>query len=117
MNRGSVQATIGWIVAGLLGLVFAALLASSAARLVTEPVGLSAEPLAAGNALVAKPAVATPTKSTSDKIKKTAKKPAHKKPRQVTNQPPPRTVIVVPIPAGDGHGGDENGGDSDSDDD
>jgi hypothetical protein len=87
-----VRRPLGWALLALLGVVLAAAAAYAANQLATQPVGLSAEPITAGDRLAPK-ATRTP------------------RPRR-TPTPSPTAPPATPVPTVDdsGHGSDDSGG-------
>jgi hypothetical protein len=105
----------GWILLALAGLALAVALSVTASNLSTQPIGLSAEPLRAGDRLA--PSSATRTQTT------TAGKKPRKKPHKQSTATSPATTATQPVPtqtsSGGAEPGDDYGGrrDGDSDDD
>lgn len=86
----------GWTIAGglgALGLVVAAVLAALSLQLVSQPVGLSQEPLTAGNQLAPPPLPTSDTGSTPETPKKKKKK---KKQRERESAPPTAATGYTP---------------------
>jgi hypothetical protein len=86
------KALAGWVALALLGLVIAGGASYAASRLVSEPVGISAEPLRAGQSLAA---------------------PSRDPVRTPTPTPRPKrtpTPTPTPAPAVDDHGGGDSSG-------
>jgi hypothetical protein len=85
------RAVAGWVLLALLGLVIAGGASYAASRLASEPVGLSGEPLRAGEALVPRE---TPTP-----------RPTPRPRRTPTPTPTPTATPVRPAPTVDDDGG------------
>ena len=108
-----------WALAALAGIVLVAGMTLAASRLSTLEVGLSSEPLQAGQALAPTATPAAKPKATA--TPKPKKKKKRKRPRVVATPPPvapvPTVVApppVTPVPTVDDHGGsgsDDSGGD------
>ena len=95
--------TAAWAGIALVGLVLAAGLTSVAAQLSNQRVGLSSEPLTAGDALAPTP---TPTRTATLRPARTAT------PRPTRTAAPSVTRTAVPSVAGSGgHGSDDGSGD------
>jgi len=88
-----------WIGAALAGLVVAAGLTTAAAQLSNQRVGLSSEPLTAGDALAPTP-TASPTRTPKPTPTRTPR------PRRTATPTPARTAV----PTVDDHGGDDTSG-------
>jgi septal ring-binding cell division protein DamX len=89
--------TAAWIGAALAGLVLAAGLTTAAAQLSNQRVGLSSEPLTAGQRLAPSATPArTPTRTP--------------RPARTATPRPVRTATPAATPAADDHGGDDGGG-------
>jgi hypothetical protein len=93
------RAVAGWVLLALLGLVIAGGASYAASRLASEPVGLSGEPLRAGEALVPRE---TPTPRPTPRPRRTP---------TPTPTPTPAATPVLPAPTVDDDGG---GGSDDS---
>jgi len=97
--------TAAWVGIALVGLVLAAGLTSAAAQLSNQRVGLSSEPLTAGDALAPTP-TPTPTRTATPRPARTAT------PRPTRTATPSATRTAVPTVAGSGgHGSDDGSGD------
>lgn len=92
-----------WFGAALAGLVVAAGLTTAAAQLSNQRVGLSSEPLTAGEDLAP---TATPTATPTPTRTPTATRTPRPKPRRTATPTPARTTV----PTVDDHGGDDNSG-------
>ena len=92
-----------WIGAALAGLVVAAGLTTAAAQLSNQRVGLSSEPLTAGEDLAP---TATPTATPTRTATPTPTRTPRPKPRRTATPTPARTAV----PTVDDHGGDDNSG-------
>ena len=103
MNEHPRGRAVGWVLLALAGLAVAVALSVAASNLSTQPIGLSGEPLRAGDKLA--PAQVTQRETTT----------GTRKPRK------PRTqTVTVPSSSrggGDNHGDDHGGHDPDHDDD
>ena len=84
----------GWVLLALAGLAVAVALSVAASNLSTQPIGLSAEPLRAGDRLA--PVVRTPAKPVA-RPKPKPKQTAKPKPKATPNTTPTVTQIV-PVP-------------------
>jgi hypothetical protein len=105
---------VGWILLALAGLALAVALSVTASNLSTQPIGLSAEPLRAGDRLA--PASVTTTAKKNTKKEKKARKQSTATPTttQPANVPTQRSSSGSrEVEPGDDHGG----GDGDADDD
>jgi hypothetical protein len=100
--------TAVWIGAAVAGLVLAAALTTAAATLSDQRVGLSSEPLSAGDDLAPSPTASpTPTRTARPKPTRTAR------PRRTATPTAARTAVpTVDDDDNSGHGG---GGDDDDD--
>ena len=100
---------VGWVVLALAGLAVAVALSVAASNLSTQPIGLSGEPLRAGDKLA--PAQVTERETTAA--------PTPRKPRTQTTTAAVRTEITpsVSTRGNEGPGDDHGGRDSDHDDD
>src|SRR3954451_22639773 len=99
--------TLLWCLAAVAGVVLAAGIAYAASGLARAPIGLSSEPLSAGQGLAPKPTAAA-TAAPKPKRKRTKPKPA------ATTTPSPAPVATA-APTVDDHGsgiepGDDSGG-------
>ena len=92
-----------WIGAALAGLVVAAGLTTAAAQLSNQRVGLSSEPLTAGEDLAP---TATPTATPSRTATPTPTRTPRPKPRRTATPRPARTAV----PTVDDHGGNDSSG-------
>jgi hypothetical protein len=102
---------VGWFLLALAGLAVAVALSVTASNLSTQPIGLSGEPLRAGDRLA--PASVTRTTTAA-----TAKKAKSRKPPVTHTTPTPTTTLPVPSTGSSGDS-DDHGGERhhDSDDD
>jgi hypothetical protein len=103
--------TLLWALAAFAGVLLVAGVTAAASSLSTQTVGLSSEPLSAGEQLTPR-ATATPTASATPKPPKKKRKP---KPTPT----PAATAVPTAVPTVDDHGGDDERGDDhggDSDD-
>jgi hypothetical protein len=103
-----VSRTVLWILAAVAGVLLVAGVTAAASSLSTQTVGLSSEPLSAGEQLTPR-ATATPTP-----------KPKQRKKPKPTPTPTPRataTAVPTAVPTVDDHGGDDNSGKGSSGDD
>ncbi len=107
--------TAVWVGAALAGLVLAAGLTSAAAQLSNQSVGLSSEPLTAGDELVPAPtstrtatprATRTASRTATPRATRTASRTATPAASRTAAPAPPRTAV----PTVDDHGGDDSGG-------
>ena len=99
--------TVLWVLAAVAGVLLVAGVTYAASSLTTQTVGLSSEPLSAGEELVP---TATPTpKATATPTPKPKKK---KKKRATPTPTPTATPTAVPtaVPTVDDHGGDDSSG-------
>jgi hypothetical protein len=97
--------TAVWLGAALAGLIVAAALTTAAAQLSNQRVGLSSEPLTAGDKL-APATTPTPTATATPRPTRTAT------PRPTRTATPQRTATASPtVDDHGGHGGDDSGGD------
>jgi hypothetical protein len=95
-----------WILAAIAGLVLAAGITVAASRLSTVQVGLSSEPLRAGESLAPAP---TPVKRPA--------RPKRRRPAPTATPTPTPTATPTPVPTIDDHGGHRgHGGGHGSDD-
>jgi hypothetical protein len=76
---------IRWVLIALLGLAVAALVSLSASDLTSQPVGLSSEPLTAGDQLA-------PRTTVTRTITRTATTPRHRHRHTTTTTRPPATI-------------------------
>jgi hypothetical protein len=102
-----IKTLAGWLVLALLGLALAAGVTIAASRLSSQAIGISAEPLSAGDDL-AVPATATPARTAAPK-RATKKKAA---PKRTATAAPAATRTAAPAPAAarTAEPGDDNGG-------
>ena len=93
--------TVLWILAAVAGVLLVAGVTAAASSLSTQTVGLSSEPLSAGEQLTPR-VTATPT----------PKPKARKKPKRTPTPTPTADPTPVPTnaPTVDDHGGDDNSG-------
>jgi hypothetical protein len=110
--------TLRWIGLALLGIVIAAGVAVAASSLASRQIGLSSEPISAGDALV--PANLDKGPGEGKRGTTTATTPTAPPETTVTAPPPPETTVVTPPPptappreGGEDHGGDGGSGDDD----
>jgi hypothetical protein len=107
------RATVLWTVLAVCGVLLVAGVTVAASRLSTQTIGLSSEPLSAGDRLAPK---ATRTSAApNQKPKRAAQKPKPTATPTATPTPPVATVTAAPPVITDDHGGDDNSG-SGSDD-
>jgi hypothetical protein len=107
MSEGRI---IGWILLGIAGLAVAVALSLAASTLSTQPIGLSGEPLRAGERLAPPSATSRRTTSTARKRTSTAKKTT---PAPTQTAPAPTVTATSPTTttsSGDDHGGRSRGG-------
>jgi hypothetical protein len=100
----------GWVLLALAGLAVAVGLSLAASNLSTQPIGLSNEPLRAGDRL-APPAVTRTTtsrKPAKRSVKRRRPAPATTAPAPTATTPAP--TVTAPAPATTGAGGDDHGG-------
>lgn len=99
---------VGWILLALAGLALAVALSVTASNLSTQSIGLSEEPLRAGDRL----APPSATRATT-----AAKKQPRRRPAQVKQQTAPARTVTAPAPttpepsSSSGRGSDDKGGD------
>jgi hypothetical protein len=105
----------GWVLVALAGLAIAVVLSVAASNLSTQPIGLSNEPLRAGDRL------APPPVKTTETVKKRAVKRRRPARTQTTTAPAPAVTATTPAPATttttpgtDDHGGSGSSGGSGS---
>ncbi|HTE58859.1 MAG TPA: hypothetical protein VK631_00820 [Solirubrobacteraceae bacterium] len=99
-----------WVALGLVSLVLAAALGLATSKLTDAPVGLSAEPVSAGEALAPSP-MATPKPAATQAPRK------RRRPRRTPTATPAPTAVPTAVPTADdnsGHGSDDSGGDDSS---
>jgi hypothetical protein len=96
-----------WTLAGLAGLAIAAGLTYAASQLASQPVGLTSEPLSAGEDLAPGPARSTPTATPTPT-------PAKRRPRRTPTPTPDATraatPAATPVTAPSVEAGDDSGG-------
>ena len=95
--------TAVWLGAALAGLVVAAGLTTAAAQLSNQRVGLSSEPLTAGDELAPAPTRSPAPRATRTPSPRPTRTP---RPRRTATPAPTQT----PAPTADHHGGDDNSG-------
>jgi hypothetical protein len=97
-----VRRTILWILAAVAGVLIVAGVTAAASSLSTQTIGLSSEPLSAGEQLTPRAtATATPT-------------PRRTKPKPKPTPTPAATAVPTAVPTVDDHGGDDHGGSDNS---
>jgi hypothetical protein len=100
-----------WTLAAVLGVLLVAGVTAAASKLSTQTIGLSSEPLSAGEDLVP---TATPSRTPA-----ATRTPKPKPKRKKTPRPTP-TATLTPVPTAvptvDDHGGDDSSGGHGSDD-
>lgn len=106
---------IGWALLALAGLAVAVALSIAASNLSTQPIGLSGEPLRAGDKLAPPPVTRTVTTTARAKRKKRKARPTLKgTPTQTRTAPvptfTPTTPTVTAVEPGDDHGGNRQSG-------
>lgn len=99
----------GWILLALAGLALAVVLSVTASNLSTQPIGLSGEPLRAGDRLA-------PLSVTASETKTTAAKKTKPKPATSISTTPTQTATTPATTGGTGSDSDDHGGKRDSDD-
>jgi hypothetical protein len=97
----------GWILLALAGLAVAVALSVAASNLSTQPIGLTNEPLRAGERLAPPPATRTTTASKPAKRRKPTQ--TQRTPAPATTTPAP-TVTTAPPTSSGGEPGDDHGG-------
>jgi hypothetical protein len=102
--------TVLWVLAAVAGVLLVAGVTAAASSLSTQTIGLSSEPLSAGEDLV-------PT-ATPDRTPTATSTPARKKRKQRATPTPTPTPTAVPtaVPTVDDHGGDDDNSGHGSDD-
>jgi hypothetical protein len=102
---------VGWILLALAGLALAVALSLAASNLSTQPIGLSGEPLRAGDRLAPQPVTRTTT------ARKPAKRRVKRPKRAVTKTTTtpaataaPTVTAPAPTTTGDDHGGSRSRG-------
>ncbi len=105
------NATIKWVALALVGLLIAAGIAFAGSRLVSRQIGLSSQPIQAGDALAPpSPAATGKPKKPDATTKSPAEHPAEPaEPAEPEITPAPSEPKTAPEPSGDHHDGD--GGD------
>jgi hypothetical protein len=103
------RSVVLWTLAALAGILVAAGITLAASSLSSQQIGLSAEPLSAGDALVPATPTAAPTAS------KTPEQQKKKRRAQRTATPAPTATAVPTVRAepGDDHGGNRGSGSDD----
>jgi hypothetical protein len=97
-----VRPTVLWILAAVAGVLLVAGVTAAASSLSTQTIGLSSEPLSAGEQLTPRAtATATPARKS---------KPPRKKARPKPKPTPAATAVPTAVPTVDDHGGDDHGG-------
>ena len=100
--------TLAWILGALAGVVLAAGVTYAASSLSTQSIGLSSEPVSAGDDLAPQaPPTPTPTPTATPTPRKKKKRPTP----TPTPTPTPRPA-VTPVPTADDHGGGDDDDDS-----
>jgi hypothetical protein len=94
----------GWVLVALAGLAIAVVLSVAASNLSTQPIGLSNEPLRAGDRL------APPPVKTTETVKKRAVKRRRPARTQTTTAPAPAVTATTPAPTTTTPGTDDHGG-------
>jgi hypothetical protein len=94
--------TVLWVVAAVAGVLLVAGVTAAASSLSTQTIGLSSEPLSAGEQLTPR-ATATAAATATPKAKPKARK---KKPKRTATPTP--TVAPTAAPTVDDHGGDDD---------
>jgi len=103
------RSTIGLVVLALLGLVLAAGITMAASSLTSQRVGLSAEPLSAGDELVPQERPATTPARSRARTTRTSTTSA-----RTTTTPAPAPTATTDDHGGDDHGGAGDEGEDDS---
>jgi hypothetical protein len=103
------RSVVLWTLAALAGILVAAGITLAASSLSSQQIGLSAEPLSAGDALVP----ATPTGTATPPPSKTPKPQKKKRRAQRTATPTATAVPTVQAEPGDDHGGNRGSGSDD----
>jgi hypothetical protein len=100
-----VRSTALWILAAIAGVLLVAGVTAAASSLSTQAIGLSSEPLTAGDQLTPR---ATPT--ATPKPKPEAKPRKKQRPRPTATPTPAPTAVPTAVPTVDDHGGSDNSG-------
>lgn len=110
-RRARWRSAAGWAALALLGLVVAAAISLAASRLSSQHIGLSAEPLGAGQSLTPKEDGAAQPQPQPHRHKSKQHTPTQTQPPPVLTQPAP-SVHPAPAPTAphDDSGGDDSGG-------
>jgi septal ring-binding cell division protein DamX len=120
----NVRSAILWTLAAVAGLLLAAGVTLAASSLSSQRVGLSAEPLTAGDSLAPTPAGAEPTATATPERKKATRR-KKRRPARTATPTPVRTAVPTAVPTvgsgddggghgrGRGRGGDDDGGGGD----
>jgi hypothetical protein len=103
------RATLVWTFLAIGGVIVVAGMTLAASRLSALDIGLSSEPLQAGQALAP-----TPTAAPKPKAKPKAKRTPRKTPTPVATPTAVPTVIPTAVPTVDDHSGSSGGGGDDS---
>jgi hypothetical protein len=104
------RSVVLWSLAALAGILVAAGITLAASSLSSQQIGLSAEPLSAGDALVPeRTATPDPTPTATPEKRRKKRRP------QRTATPAPTATAVPTVEAGDDHGGDRGSGGGDDD--
>jgi len=110
-RRARLRSAAGWAALALLGLVVAAAISLAASRLSSQHIGLSAEPLGAGQSLTPKEDGAAQQQSHRHKSKQHAPAQTQAQPAPVLTQPAsPVQPAPAPTAPHDDSGGDDSGG-------
>jgi len=96
-----VPRTVLWILAAVAGVLLVAGVTAAASSLSSQSVGLSSEPLSAGEQL-------TPRATAEATATPTPKPKARKKPKRTPTPTP--TAVPTAVPTVDDHGGDDHSG-------
>jgi hypothetical protein len=105
------RSAAGWAALALLGLVVAAAISLAASRLSSQHIGLSAEPLGAGQSLTPKEDGAAQPQSHRPSSKKHTATQTQTQPAPVLTQPAsPVQPAPAPTAPHDDSGGDDSGG-------
>jgi hypothetical protein len=99
----------GWILLALAGLAVAVALSVAASNLSTQPIGLTNEPLRAGERLAPPPATRTTTASKPAKRRKPTRTQRTRSPAPTATTPAPTVTTPAPTTTG-GEAGDDHGG-------
>ena len=105
------RSAILWTLAAVAGILIAAGVTLAASSLSSQSIGLSAEPLTAGQSLAPARDAATPTATATPERRR---EQSRRKSRRKRTQPPIRTATPTPVPtaAPTVQSGDDNGGGS-----